>query len=810
MKGFILTIISFYLSLPFLSSYLTNSSYDGILEACMEVLHDTFEQISNRTLIITEDCLNNIRDKYDIDKEKSVYYFQKLIFDSSKNRNDVSSFSECLRKNHGYNETNSELSYVMILVDKRDNSTDVIINGSGVSLYFFGVCFVNQCNSDDMFQLVNATIDYLGNPVEAKESNLQVLILEKKDINLKITFKTVLHLIPFIIILVQLVLVFWNRIPMACSKFIYCCFIKSENRRNFSGNTLVTNGFNEIGNKKHFTNYIKQAFNINKNGEELFNYSKISKTINNDLGLTYIKGIKGIAMIFLLFGFFLIQLFNSPICLKSSDLFHKAISSWSFFIFFFGIRFSPKILLSCSGFTLFYKFLCFLDDKVDDEKMRKEGETAKNPTLSEQVDSSSSSNFDSSIVSTGGSTVKQYTKKKFLFTFLFLQLHKYCIYVLVIFFINFSLYYIPLFYKELGPMWLYFQKVILGKTTITEILYSLFLIHGYFIPPDSNPDSFLAPLWLLMNEMIFFIITSIYLFIGYKYHFRIDRFIWLTCLLIIVGKISFTIYNYGTLLPSYYFSYQEYGKFSTSPLYNYIYYLIGVYFSMLNYTLQKGINYDEAERQEKTYLFVSIKLINKFRCFTKARQYVIGSLCLFCILALSLSQGFTMLIINMFNSSTGSEVIKESLSTYFYSLGLKLYLLIDCDLLIILVQLFSFIFYFRGDNIVNKFLSNSFWSIPDKLYYCYILVLSPTITYVLYQSETRINFDISNSLFYGMICGILAFGLSTFFYLVFEIPYKRIIHFMFDFNKEKEKQPVHVTQSFTKEETKVIDLGLKD
>ena len=62
-----------------------------------------------------------------------------------------------------------------------------------------------------------------------------------------------------------------------------------------------------------------------------------------------------------------------------------------------------------------------------------------------------------------------------------------------------------------------------------------------------------------------------------------------------------------------------------------------------------------------------------------------------------------------------------------------------------------------------------------------------------------------------MICGILAFGLSTFFYLVFEIPYKRLIHFIFDFNKKKEKQPSTAAQSFSKEEeTKVIDLGLKD
>ena len=39
-----------------------------------------------------------------------------------------------------------------------------------------------------------------------------------------------------------------------------------------------------------------------------------------------------------------------------------------FFIFYFGIKYAPKLLLCSSGFSLFFKFICFLDDKTEIEK----------------------------------------------------------------------------------------------------------------------------------------------------------------------------------------------------------------------------------------------------------------------------------------------------------------------------------------------------------------------------------------------------------------------------------------------------------
>ena len=80
MKGLIFTTIAFYLLLPFISSSLTETSYDDILVACMEVLNNTFAEITNNTQLVSEECINNIKAKYDIDSPGSVYYFQKLLF----------------------------------------------------------------------------------------------------------------------------------------------------------------------------------------------------------------------------------------------------------------------------------------------------------------------------------------------------------------------------------------------------------------------------------------------------------------------------------------------------------------------------------------------------------------------------------------------------------------------------------------------------------------------------------------------------------------------------------------------------------
>ena len=819
MKEKIFFFLIFCLILPYISPHKANNEeFDEILDSFIQTLLEYFSEIEP-TLNISSQCNSIIHDKY-INEEKNKYYLTKLLLDSSKNRNDVTSFSECMRKTHYYkNVTKKDLTYLMVFIDKRDVFNQTMIDGSGLSMYFFGVCFANDCTQDDYKDLVNKTILFMNNTMQISYNNMTVFLLDDYSGNWNLKVKHIAYMIPFFLIIIQLIMVIWNSIPMYISKLLFCCMNRKRNKglllyeRSVADNIVMTTfdaSNNAItGSRKQFPTLVKSAFDISKNGEELFNYSKMSKDINNDQGLTYIKGIRGISMLFLIFGFIFFDLFNSPVSLKSKDVMHQNFSSVFFTIFFFGMKFSPKILLSCSGYILFYKLVCYLDDRVEDEKQKNEdkNQNDQKEVDDSQIESRSGSDFDSSIMSsTSTPIIVQYTKWKFVCIFICYQLHKYILFIGLVIFLTYSLYYVALIIKDASPMWIFFHDVILAQTKTLDMILSFFLIHGYFFP-ESHQDSLINHFWLVINEMTFFLLSTFIIFIAYKYHYRVDRFVIFTLGLLFLFRNIYYYINQSTLLSTDYYSYIYFGKFMISPLYTFFYYLIGVYFSMLNYTLQKGFNYEEAEKQDKTYLFVSIKLINKLRNKSKICLYSIGFICLLVILVISFSQYLLFLILNSFYT--------DPLPIFFKNPIIGAFMIYDSDILVVLFHLCGFIFYLKGDNIISKFLSSSFWSILNKLYFCYILVINPVILYVLYQSETRINFDMSNCFFYGLICGLLMFFVCTVTYIVFEMPYKRLIHLIFSHIKKRPSSNLEslfstIKQGTSIDDSKIIDLGIKD
>ena len=48
-------------------------------------------------------------------------------------------------------------------------------------------------------------------------------------------------------------------------------------------------------------------------------------------------------------------------------------------------------------------------------------------------------------------------------------------------------------------------------------------------------------------------------------------------------------YPFKKYIPTYYFNFFNYGKFMINPLFNLPSFLIGMYFGLMNYTIQKGI-----------------------------------------------------------------------------------------------------------------------------------------------------------------------------------------------------------------------------
>ena len=103
---------------------------------------------------------------------------------------------------------------------------------------------------------------------------------------------------------------------------------------------------------------------------------------------------------------------------------------------------------------------------------------------------------------------------------------------------------------------------------------------------------------------------------------------------------------------------------------------------------------------------------------------------------------------------------------------------IDIEIIVFLIQSILFIFYFKGKNFINDFFCHVFWAMLNKSYFSYILVANPMILFIFYQSETKILLNLYNLLLYSLISASLIFLTATFSYLFFELPYKRLIHYI--------------------------------
>ena len=77
---------------------------------------------------LSHSCQKTLTDLY-INGTDSWYYLHKLVYDSSHNQGDTTPLNACKRKTHGVNKTianNDDLTYLMLLVDKREINRTVL------------------------------------------------------------------------------------------------------------------------------------------------------------------------------------------------------------------------------------------------------------------------------------------------------------------------------------------------------------------------------------------------------------------------------------------------------------------------------------------------------------------------------------------------------------------------------------------------------------------------------------------------------------------------------------------------------------
>ena len=145
--------------------------------------------------------------------------------------------------------------------------------------------------------------------------------------------------------------------------------------------------------------------------------------------------------------------------------FYELISNLSYIFIYVGLRYSPRIIFSCSGYTLTYKYLSFIEQEPN----------------------------------------------YYLIKFLFFHFYKYIILILFVFYLRYSLYDIFCLLFQVKPMWKIFDKLKLKKPNeISQLLLELLNINSFwdifkiFSTDDDSKYDLFDYYWMSFNEIFFF------------------------------------------------------------------------------------------------------------------------------------------------------------------------------------------------------------------------------------------------------------------------------------------------------------------
>ena len=282
----------------------------------------------------------------------------------------------------------------------------------------------------------------------------------------------------------------------------------------------------------HRSNFYKifiSYFKFLKNSGELFNFSINISNFNNYNGITYIKGILGISILLHFFGLTFFILSNLQTKILGAYHFYETIYNPFYFISFIGLRYSPRIIFSCSGYTLVHKFLSFIE--------REE-------------------NF-------------------YFIKFLFLQSYKYILLILMSLFIRYSFYYLDIIFRSIKNPILYLSRYNLERDN--SYFFDLFTFLFYELKEFTslNTDkSIICFLYLPLNEIFLFIIGIGIVSIGYKFKLRIDLIIIVLAVFIYLVKsiISILFSDELEIYSTLFFLLFGYGVLMLNPIFNLCHY----------------------------------------------------------------------------------------------------------------------------------------------------------------------------------------------------------------------------------------------
>ena len=810
-----------------------------------------YTKISGKCIdLFTHSFLNGtIKDNKNENLDSNAFFIKKLIFESSLNKNDFLNYENCLSSKNVFSNVSQNISnvrpiYIIGMVEDFYNKTkyrDSIFFEK--YNYLQTLCLpqgVNTstnediCSEEDYDNFVNlfSQISYnLSNSsIETLIFNGERINISGKDSLLSILIFILLNLPLFIKFFLFIFLLLYKRLKKNTNSEIINKLTLDEDKKsdnNQEKEKIIKNEKNNIQleNPKCYQ-ILNKYFDLINNLKELFNFSSPKSDYDNINGISYIKGILGISLFLNIIGQTFFILMNILHKTTSIYEFYGTINNFFYIFIFVGLRYAPRLIFSCSGYTLAFKFLSFIENDSD----------------------------------------------LYFLKFLFFQSYKYILLILISIIMKYSLYYINIiFHSKTNPVF-ELLNFTLGKYNKNYFYNLLSLLFFNFSRHEfENTKSIIQFLYLPINEVFLFIFGIALISLGYKFKIRIDILIIGIILAILLIKILFfSFYASGNkLYPTLYFYSFGFGSLMLNPLYNLPCFLIGMFFGLVNFTIHRGANingYSKVELLDSTNK-TNIEEINKkkdswedfhgssfddnyknisndkidvdfkrnltsenkelnnktnelldndkindedttslnlddnfneqsgiiqkmpflklpiiLRNFHKRNQSNIKIVIIIAVpflILLILFISLRYIIIGTYIKESIKEdnkkfIEKFSLENIITNKFLNIIYLIDLEFFVLIINWIFFYFYYKGGQL-NDFFSHNYWNFFIKSYFSYALVSGPVILYIFYADETVIKVSIPNVILYSLINIIFVFLFTIIFYIFYEYPFRKLI-----------------------------------
>jgi len=568
-------------------------------------------------------------------------------------------------------------------------------------------------------------------------------------------------------------------------------------------------------------------------------FESLKKKENDpDSVLEGLNGLRAIAIIFAIFGWVYYNIFSSPFKIYNARSHETMIKNFSISWILFGLRYSRKIFYAISGYTLVYKFLCYLDSLIEKRKsnnnfnsnnnnfnsnidknsitnpsilnspeknkeniiktneLKESLKPIKSPSKEPTIefyetdesgsfsDSESDSSDEDSKVSDDSKVSEEEEEEPTFSTNINDDLRKNLSFKDYLRFVFTQLHKYILFilcisifkysYFSIKSTFFLSKPLFYKLRNILENISNWTIISVITLIPIKDNPIFLT----VINEIRFFLIYSFIIYFGYKFKARIDYFLFVMFILCILYKIIVLSLYRDTMHPAL-FHYSDSEKnelFYSDTNFSHSFFILGIFFGKAKYLIQKSIKTKEKLiKKGKNFLLSTIWFSNFFNKLKSKKRSCLKKFLVIISLILVL---FFICSYSIFYNIFDYNIQTNNLRDFNDNLVFKYFYLLDNEFFIFFLMFLFMLLTDPGKNVFNSVLRNENWKFITKPYISILCFYPMVLLDFIHHANYRIRIDFFNMIFYSNIAFTILLFLSILSFVLVEMPLKNLIKFI--------------------------------